>query len=179
MHTKIWRPGTDLELDQLFESLRQVQYQDQSHPLWKNYSQSAFKECIALSIVFDDDHNPTHCSSIINRSCWPKKVYRVLNRMWKISRISISTFASPNICLMIKDQADWLKNNTDCELIFVSRQHNNWREMLIRDFDLHSNLKFKYNEYNYLTCVNENDDSCWQKIIYQGNQELLTNWRKR
>jgi hypothetical protein len=178
MHTKIWRPGTDLELDQLFEYLRQAQYQDQLHPLWKNYSQLAFNECISLSIVFDDDHNPTHCSSMLNRDCWPKKVYRVLNRMWKIDRIPVTRFVSPNICLMIKDQEEWLKNNTDCELIFVSRQYDNWRKMLIRDFNLYSNLEFKTDANKYQTC-NDDVDSCWQHIIYHGNDELLEHWNHK
>jgi hypothetical protein len=178
MNVEIWRPGTNSKLDTLFENLRNQQYNNNQDVLSKNYATEIFQKSIALSIVFDDLGNPTHCSSMMNRNCWPKKVYRVLNRMWKIDRIPVTRFVSPNICLMIKDQAEWLTNNTDCELIFVSRQYNNWRKMLIRDFNLYSNLEFKTDANKYQTC-SDDVDSCWQHIIYYGNEKLLEHWNHK
>ena len=51
MYTEIWIPGTDTELDKLFERLRIQQHSDISHPLYKNYSSQAFESCAALSIT--------------------------------------------------------------------------------------------------------------------------------
>jgi hypothetical protein len=176
---KIWRSGTDKEFDQLFEHLRLQQFNNKADPLSTNYGQYIFSQSIALSIAFDSDNNPTHCSSIITRDCWPTKIYRILNRMWKIDRISITKFVSPQICLMVSEQYKWLKENTDCELIFVSRQYSNWRSMLIRDFEKYSELTFKTNNYKYLTCPNNYDSSCWQNIIYHGNERLLETWNHK
>jgi hypothetical protein len=176
---KIWRPGTDTDLDQLFEDLRLKQFNNTSDPLASNYEKDIFTRSLALSISFDSNNNPTHCSSIIHRNCWPDQVYRILNRMWKIDRISITKFVSPQICLMVAEQFKWLKENTNCELVFVSRQYSNWRNMLIRDFDKYSGLTFKTDNYKYLTCPNFQDKSCWQHIIYYGDEQCLKLWNHK
>ena len=39
-------------------------------------------------------------------------------------------------------------------------------------------LMFKTDNYKYLTCPNEYDSTCWQKIIYYGDESLLTQWKR-
>lgn len=79
----------------------------------------------------------------------------------------------------VKDQINWLKENKDPELIFVSRQTDNWNDWVIENFKTQFNIEFKNDDNKYLTCPNECDDSCWQKIIYIGNPEILKSWKKR
>ena len=50
MKTITWEPGTNSELDQEFEKLREAQYKNSNHRLWKNYSKDSFKSAIALTI---------------------------------------------------------------------------------------------------------------------------------
>lgn len=179
MKVEIWRPGTNSELDTLFESLRYQQYTNVQDTLSKNYTTEIFQKSAALSIVFDDLGNPTHCSSIMSRDCWPNKVFRILNRMWKIDRIPITKFVSLNICEMVKQQANWLKENTDYELCFISRQYDHWRHILIRDFKIHNDMEFKTNDNKYQTCSDAKESTCWQHIIYFGNENLLKHWKHR
>jgi hypothetical protein len=75
-------------------------------------------------------------------------------------------------------QIDWLTKNTDCQLYFISRQTANWEDWCIRQFQKQFNLSFTNGTYKYLTCPNECDDTCWQTIIYNGNKDLLTQWKK-
>ena len=176
---KIWTPGSDSYLDELFENLRQNQHNNKTDPLAVNYNKYLFERSAAFSIAFDETGDPTHCSSIIRRDCWPDRVYRILNRMWKIKRIPITKFVSPQICLMVSEQVKWLQNNTDSKLVFVSRQYNHWQSMLIRDFKKYSDLTFDTNNYKYQTCPNSDDDSCWQHIIYHGDDSLLNSWKHK
>lgn len=179
MYTKTWMPGTDKDLDSLFEMLRQTQYNDHSHKLWSNYSTSAFKDCSALTINFVDD-KPFFCSSILKRTCWPDGVYRILNRLWKPAVRSTSLRRlSPGIGSMLHSQLDWLRSNTDFELAFVSRETDHWQQFCVDNFTKHFNLDFKIDNHKYLTCHNEKDNSCWQKILYYGNESLLDSWKRK
>ena len=90
IHTEIWRPGSNVELDSLFENLRKSQYEDVTHLLHLNYSESVFNESQALSITFDND-TPVCCSSILHKTFWPNNVYRILNRFWKSFKRRISS----------------------------------------------------------------------------------------
>lgn len=176
---KIWTPGSNTYLDELFENLRKHQRNNSTDPLASNYNKDIFERSVALSIAFDENGEPTHCSSIISRDCWPDNVYRILNRMWKIKRIPITKFVSPQICLMVSEQVKWLENNTSAKLVFVSRQYNHWQNMLIRDFEQYSGLTFNTNSNKYITCPNSHDDNCWQHIIYHGDKSLLECWKHR
>jgi hypothetical protein len=178
MYTKTWKFGTDQELDQLFESLREKQHQDHSHPLWRNYYPTAFNECEAVSINFVNNE-PFFCSSILKRDCWPNNTYRILNRLWKAAPRARSVGRlSPGLGSMLYSQLEWLRENTKFELAFVSRESNHWQKIFLDNFKNYFNLDFKMDNYKYLTCNNALDDSCWQKIIYYGKDEILTQWER-
>jgi transposase len=81
--------------------------------------------------------------------------------------------------LIAQSQAAWLKANTNCELFFISRQTTNWEEWMIKHFNKDFAFDFNTDKYLYLTCSNEYDDTCWQKIIYSGNTEILKKWKRR
>lgn len=179
MRTITWVPGTDVELDQLFDNLREQQYQDRSHRLWKNYSKANFNSAVALTICFNDLGDPEMCSSISSRECWPSGAYRILNRLWKHSnKIAYPRVMSDSFGSSAQSQINWLKNNTDCQLYFISRQTDNWENWCIANFLDRFRLPFKTDNYKYLTCPNECDGTCWQKIIYNGNESILSQWKK-
>jgi hypothetical protein len=172
-------PGTDVELDQLFDDLREQQYQDHSHRLWKNYSKENFNNAVALTICFNDLGVPEMCSSISSKDCWPTGAYRILNRLWKHSnKIAYPRVMSPSFGSSAQSQIDWLKDNTAYQLYFISRQTDNWEQWCIANFLDRFRLSFKTDNYKYLTCPNECDDTCWQKIIYNGNEAILSQWKK-
>ena len=180
MKTITWSPGTNPELDRLFDSLRDEQYQDRSHRLWKNYSKDSFEFAVALTICFDSDGVPEMCSSIASRDCWPRNTYRILNRLWKHSnKIKYPRVMSPSFAESAKSQIDWLDKNTDCNLYFISRQTDNWEEWVIRNFKEAYNIPFETDKYKYLTCPNECDETCWQKIIYHGDASVLDQWKRQ
>ena len=179
MKTITWAPGTCKEYDELFESLRAQHYADTTHRLWKNYAKDAFKNVAALTIHFDDSGIPEVCSSTTQRDCWPKDVYRIHNRVWKASnKKHFLRKVSPSMGHSAVSQIEWLRNNTDCQLYFISRQTDNWPNWMIEHFKEYS-IEFKTNNYTYLTCRNEYDDTCWQRIIYNGDSELLQEWKRR
>lgn len=180
MYTKTWEFGTNKELDRLFEIQREIQYQDQTHPLWRNYAPIEFADCSAVSITFVDD-KPFFCSSIIKRVCWPDKVYRVLNRLWKPHpRLKALKRISPELGSMLHSQIEWLSLNTDYKLIFVSRQTDNWQQWTIDNFSQYFNLDFySGGDYKYITYGNPDDPTCWQRIIYSGDESLLLSWERK
>jgi hypothetical protein len=182
MRVETWTKGSVPELDFLFDQLREQQYQDRSHRLWQNYSKTSFEHAgiIACTIYFDDDDLPEMCSSIASRDCWPVNAYRILNRLWKHSnKIKFPRVMSPSFAESAKSQIAWLAQNTNCELYFISRQTDNWEEWVIKNFQEVYGVSFKTDNYKYLTCPNECDDTCWQKIIYNGNEQLLTQWKQK
>jgi hypothetical protein len=180
MNTITWKPGTRLDLDHLFDELRQKHYEDQSHRLWKNYHRDAFKNVLALTICFDDEGTPEMCSSILERDCWPKGAFRVLNRLWKCNnKILYPRVMSPSWGLSAQSQFKWMQENVQYKLCFISRQSVKWKKFTQEEFARQFNIHWKTDNYQYLTCPNEQDESCWQSILYLGNDDLLTNWRRR
>ena len=178
MYTKTWKFGTDSDLDQLFEALREKQYHDRSHSLWRNYSPDAFKECEVVSINFVNDE-PFFCSGILKRDCWPNNTYRILNRLWKPApRANSIRRLSPGLGSMLHSQLAWLRENTNFELAFVSRETEHWQQFFLDNFKNYFNLEFKMDNYKYLTCNNARDPSCWQKIIYYGDDTVLKLWKR-
>lgn len=174
-----WKPGTNLELDTLFDQLREKQHQDRSHRLWKNYARDSFNSVAALTIYFNANNEPELCSSITNKDCWPVDAYRILNRTWKpADRLGWPRGVRQNFGSTIQSQINWLKENTNCKLHFISREKSNWEDWCIESF-LKIGHEFKKDNYKYLTCSNECDNSCWQAIIYNGDEELLTQWKRQ
>jgi hypothetical protein len=175
-----WSPGTNPEYDELFESLRATHYADTSHRLWKNYAKEAFKDVAALTIYFDEEGTPELCSSTIQRDCWPSGAYRILNRLWKHSnKISYPRVMSNSFGQSAQSQINWLKENTNCRLYFISRQTDIWEEWCINNFSKRFDLEFETDNYKYLTCPNECDSTCWQRIIYAGDAKLLEQWTRK
>ena len=180
METKTWTPGTNAELDTLFNQLREHHYQDRTHRLWKNYGPESTLFAVALTICFDDSGNVEMCSSIASRDCWPAGAYRILNRLWKHSnKIAFPRKMSPSFALSAKSQKDWLEENTDYKLLFISRQTDSWQQFGIDNFQNNYNMSFQTDNYKYLTCPNECDDTCWQHIIYQGDSSVLSQWKRQ
>jgi len=181
MKTITWKPGTDKELDDEFERLRVIQYNNQSHRLWKNYSKESFKSAVALTICYSESGDPELCSSIASRDCWPTNAYRILNRLWKISDIrktSAPSSMSRSFGHTAISQINWLKENTEFQLYFISRETDNWEHWVARQFLKNHDLYFEIGTHKYLTCPNEADSSCWQRIIFNGSNELLNSWKK-
>lgn len=179
IYTETWEPGTDSYLDNLFESLRQEFYNNQQHSLWTNYNQSHFKNCSALTISFENDV-PIFCSSILKRNVWPAGVYRIMNRYWRVG--GNHTFLrniSTGSGLMTRSQLLWAKNQPDFKLAFISRQYDHWQQFIIKEFDKNYQIKFESDSYKYLTCDNPEDDTCWQRIIYQGDHKVLKTWPRQ
>jgi hypothetical protein len=174
-----WVPGTNEDLDKEFDFLRSIQYNNRNHRLWKNYSSSEFNNAAALTMCWNDRGEVEMCSSIAQRSVWPKYAYRILNRLWKnTNKITFPRIMSPSFAETAKSQITWLKENTDCKLFFISRQTENWEDWVIKNFKEIYGITFKKDNYKYLTCSNECDSTCWQKIIYNGDEKLLTLWKR-
>lgn len=180
MNVTTWIPGTDKYLDKLFDDLREKRYQDHDNRLWQNYSRKFYDFTIAHTIFFDDNGVPELCASIGSRECWPKNVYRIVNRTWKCNNKK-KYLKKISVCMgeSVKSQIDWLEKNTDCELYFISRQTNNWDNWVIDSFQKDFQVSFTKTNYKYLTCPCETDSTCWQKIIYNGNPKLLEHWKKK
>jgi hypothetical protein len=174
-----WAPGTNKKMDVLFEDLRQRQYSDKSHRYWSNYGPDFYNFSIALTIHFNDENIPEMCSSIASRNCWPTGVYRILNRAWKNINRAPRTKISEGMALTVKSQISWLEENTDLKLYFISRQTEHWMFWVAEKFNQQYNLKFNISPTKYLTCPNECDESCWQYIIYNGNQKILDQWKSK
>jgi hypothetical protein len=179
MRVITWVPGSNREYDELFEELRAKHYADTSHRLWRNYNKEIFTEVAALTIYFDDDNNPEVCSSTTQRDCWPNDVYRIHNRVWKCNnKKQFLHKVSPSMGHSASSQIEWLENNTNCQLYFISRQTDNWNDWMIQHFKEYK-INFSTDNYMYLTCPNECDDTCWQRIIYSGNESLLEQWKRK
>lgn len=179
IHAKTWIPGTDRNLDNLFEELRNNFYCSQHHPLWYNYNKDHFQTCSALTISFDN-HTPIFCSSILERKIWPDGVFRIMNRYWRVGNDhTLLKTISPGSGEMTMSQIAWVKSQPKFQLAFISRQYDFWQEFIAKEYRQRYNIEFEIDNYKYLTCENMNDDTCWQRIIYQGNADILSQWNKK
>jgi hypothetical protein len=179
--TEIWKPRTRPKLDKIFDDLRQKQYADTAHPLYANYTKDSFNECERISITFDDDI-PICCASIIKRTCWPDGVYRILNRFWKVNEERLNLLNTSTrmqrVSDCIKSQQEYCFKHFKAELVFISRQEDNWQKFLIHSIKNNTGYTWNFDEFKYQTCNDENEN-CWQKIIYFGNDSLLESWNKK
>jgi hypothetical protein len=74
---------------------------------------------------------------------------------------------------------DRLKDNTDYQLYFLSRQTDDWRNFTKQEFSRQFDINWNMDNFKYLTCSNEQDESCWQPILYIGDKNLLLNWKRK
>jgi hypothetical protein len=181
MYAITWKNGEDRSLDLFFDELRESQYSSNDR-LSKNYSKHMMHQSIASTIVLDDNDDPILCSTIGRKEIWPIGVYRIYNRTWKVSskrKSSIHAGMTPEMAQIGKSQIDWLTENTDCKLYFMSRETKNWRSWAIHTMKQDHGMNFYDGQYEYLTCENPSDTTCWQTIIYNGDFDVLKNWQHR
>ena len=182
IRTEIWKGGSNTVLDSLFHELREQNYLDRSHPLYQNYTDRNFTFCERLSITFDND-KPVCCSSIMKRSCWPQGAYRILNRFWKVASERIDMLNTDTKMLRVTDnikaQQEYAIKHLNAKLVFISRQEDNWQEFLIKSIKKNTGYDWCLDKSNLYQTFEVVDDSCWQRIIYFGDKNLLTSWNKK
>ena len=171
---------TDSVLDQIYDDLRKKHYIKAGHRLFKNYSEYHIQEVSAKSIYWGHSGEPEIVASILSRPCWPDNTYRILNRLWKPNMHTNPVFEiNEGFTKLIEDQIAW------CELrkadgVFMSRQGDTgWREWALEKLEKQTDIEFYLPDEKFLTCNDEEADDCWQKIIYHGDKEKLTNWKNK
>ena len=169
---------TDDVLDSIYEDLRKKHYIKTGHRLYKNYSEYHIQEVSAKSIYWGHSGEPEIIASILARPCWPNETFRILNRLWKPNMLTNPIFEiNEGFTKLIEDQISW------CELrsakgVFMSRQGDTaWREWAILKLKEQTDLDFFLPDEKFLTCNDEQSTNCWQKIIYYGDTDQLTNWK--
>jgi hypothetical protein len=105
-------------------------------------------------------------------------VYRVLNRFWKVNpHDSAIPHIHPIAAELLRSQIEWIHDNTDVRLIFISRETAHWQQFAVRNLSQHHGIDFTYESRDkYLTCDDLECDSCWQTVIYQGTGTVLNEW---
>ena len=165
-------------LDSIYDHLREIHYSKKNLKLHSNYSREHNKELSAKSIYWDSNKNPKIICSILQRSCWPTGVFRILNRLWKpdINSGGIKTI-DPGFGLLIQHQLEWCLAH-GATGVFISRSVlGNWRSWAAKHFQKEIQIDFYIPNNLYLTCDNENDKSCWQEILFHGDKTLLNKWK--
>jgi len=170
----------DTDLDSVYEDLRSRHYTNASHRLYKNYGPEHVAELSAKSIYWGADGSPKIVCSILGRNCWPARTYRILNRLWKPKLNSGNAFSiDKGFALLIKDQYQWCLDH-GADAVFMSRQtESRWQQWATKFFTEMTGLEFHIPQEKFLTCSNELDESCWQRIIFLGNSAVLNNWKHR
>lgn len=168
----------DPVLDEIYEDLRKKHYVNEGHRLYKNYSKDHINEVSAKTIYWGHSGEPEIVCSILKRPCWPDNTYRILNRLWKAKLMSGPIFdISEGFAKILEDQLSW------CQLrkadgVFMSRQGDGqWQQWASEKLQAMTGLEFYLPSQKFLTCNNEEDDSCWQKIIYYGNPDVIQQWK--
>lgn len=170
----------DNNLDSVYEMLRQ-EHVKKDHRYASNYHKSHTQELAAKSIYWDDDGEPMIVSSILQRPCWPRGVYRILNRAWKPFMNIESPFTIHHgWFLMISQQMEWCKQSNAVG-VFMSRESLAPRLQKWVNQKTKAALGFEFEtpHHKYLTCINESNPSCWQRIFYSGDPMYLQQWKCR
>jgi hypothetical protein len=170
----------DPSMDSIYEMLRASHHLNQSHRLSSNYGPEHVKELSAKSIYWDADAGPRIVSSVLARRCWPDGVYRILNRLWKPRMNTGSPFGiDPGFGKMVIDQLSFCRSR-GAKAVFMSRQTDGgWQKWASNGLQEMTGLTFHSSEDLFLTCENEDDDSCWQRILLCGPIESLDLWKRK
>jgi hypothetical protein len=168
----------DPTLDDIYETLRKQHYLKEGHRLYKNYSKDHLTEVSAKTIYWGNSGEPEIVCSILQRPCWPDKTYRILNRLWKPKMMTGPIFdISEGFAKVLEDQIGWC-HLRQAEGVFMSRQGDgNWQKWAGEKLGAMTGLKFQLPRDKFLTCNNEQDESCWQRIIYYGNPDIVKHWK--
>ncbi len=168
----------DPVLDAIYEDLRKKHYVKIGHRLYKNYSKDHLSEVSAKTIYWGHSGEPEIVCSILKRPCWPDDTYRILNRLWKPEMLTGPIFdISEGFAKILEDQISW------CELrgakgVFMSREGSgSWQKWANEKLTKMTGIKFHRLHDKFLTCSNESDDSCWQRILYYGDLSVVDQWK--
>lgn len=169
----------DPVLDEIYEDLRKKHYVKEGHRLYKNYSKDHINEVSAKTIYWGHSGEPEIVCSILKRPCWPDNTYRILNRLWKPKMMTGPIFdISEGFAKVLEDQLSWCQLRK-AEGVFMSRQGDGgWQKWASEKLEVMTGLKFYTPDERFLTCNNEDEKDCWQKIIYYGNTENIETWKK-
>jgi hypothetical protein len=167
----------DKELNDTYEYYRQQHFKNTKHRLYSNYSKNHVSELSAKSIYWGNDGEPKIICSILARSCWPDDTYRILNRLWKPNLNSGAIFdIDQGFGMLVKDQLDWSIQH-GANAVFMSRQTDGkWQQWASKILTEMTGIEFYLPPEKFLTCENESDSSCWQKIIFYGDKSKLNTW---
>lgn len=170
----------DPALDAVYEDLRSKHYANTSHRLHSNYGPEHVAELSAKSIYWGIDGQPKIVCSVLSRPCWPDNTFRILNRLWKPKLNSGDAFSIDNgFALLVQDQLAWCTSH-GARAVFMSRQTpGRWQEWASSALSNMTGISFHLPDQKFLTCSNEHDESCWQRIIFVGDTSLLNNWKNR
>lgn len=171
---------TDPLLDLIYDDLRQQHYNRQHLRLYRNYSHDHVKEVSVKSIYWRDDGSPGIICSVLGRKCWPQGTYRILNRLWKPT---INTGPRRGIdhgfSMLVINQTQWCMDR-GARAVFMSRQTDGWTRWAGEHFNRSTGLFFECPTGRYLTCDDDENNECWQKILIHGDvNSVLNTWRNK
>lgn len=171
---------TDSVLDQIYDDLRKKHYINSGHRLFKNYSEYHIREVSAKSIYWGHSGRPEIVASILQRPCWPDKTYRILNRLWKPDMHTNPVFdINEGFTKLIEDQINWCKLR-GAKGMFMSREGDtNWQQWVVSKLSKQTDIEFYIPDEKFLTCNNEEEDSCWQKILFHGDVDQMSTWKNK
>jgi len=171
---------TDSVLDQIYDDLRKKHYLKSGHRLFKNYSEYHSREVSSKSIYWGHSGRPEIVASILQRPCWPDETYRILNRLWKPDMHTNPVFEiNEGFTKLIEDQINWCKLR-GAKGMFMSREgDSNWQQWVVSKLSNQTDIEFYIPDEKFLTCKNEEDESCWQKILYHGDIDQTLTWKNK
>jgi hypothetical protein len=171
---------TDSVLDQIYDDLRKKHYIKSGHRLFKNYSEYHIREVSAKSIYWGHSGRPEIVASILQRPCWPDETYRILNRLWKPDMHTNPVFEiNEGFTKLIEDQINWCKLR-GAKGMFMSREgDSNWQKWVVSKLSNQTDIEFYIPDEKFLTCKNEKEESCWQKILYHGDIDQMSTWKNK
>ena len=139
---------------------------------------------LAFSIAYQTTVDcPFGLSSIYRRDYWESGVYRILNRTWKpLGEYdeNVTMALNPLWTDMMKSQIEWLQENTnDYRASIISRKHpsiNSLKHLIKQISKANIGYDFKLYKDRIWVCKNRLNDSCYQDVIYTGEDKAIIQW---
>lgn len=80
---------------------------------------------------------------------------------------------------LVVDQTKWCMEH-GARSVFMSRQTDGWAKWAVTYFNQKTGLGFDLPQGKFLTCDDEDNDDCWQKILIHGDVSgSLNTWKSR